>query len=92
MARSRSIATKKPRRKKTTTTQKRLRMDDIPLQAMSVDQFCHAHNIHRDTFYALLKQGRAPECMRLGTRRLISFESAARWRAEHETKEVTETV
>jgi predicted DNA-binding transcriptional regulator AlpA len=86
MARKRSTVTKpKPRRKpKKTMTQKRKLMDDIPVQAMSVEQFSRAHNINRDTFYELLKKGEGPECMRLGKRRLISFEAAARWRAKRE--------
>ena len=89
MARSRSSAPKrKPRRKKKTVLQKRLQkrklMDDIPVQAMSVDQFCHAHNIGRDLFYELGRLGLGPDCMLLKKRRLISFEAAARWRAKRE--------
>ena len=87
MARNRSIVRKRKRKKKLAMP-KRLQMHAIAPQAMSVDQFCHAHNISRDTFYALLKDDLAPECMKIGTRRLISFESASRWRAKREQKEV----
>jgi predicted DNA-binding transcriptional regulator AlpA len=91
MARSRSrMPEPKPRgRSKKSVPQKRQRMDGVPLQAMSVEQFSRAHNINRDTFYELLKRGEAPECMKLGKRRLISFEAAARWRAQRE-REATE--
>lgn len=86
MARSRSTVTKrKPCRElRKATIQKRQRMDDIEPQAMSVEQFSRAHNINRDTFYKLLKQGLGPECILLGKRRLISFEAASRWRAQRE--------
>ena len=86
MVRSRTTMPKrKPRGKsKREIPQKRQRMDDIPAQAMSVEQFSAAHNINRDTFYKLLKQGLGPECMKLGKRRLISFEAASRWRARRE--------
>ena len=62
MARSRTLMPKrKPRRKsKKTTPQKRKCIDDIPVQAMSIDQFSRAHGIHRDTFYALLKGVKPP--------------------------------
>jgi predicted DNA-binding transcriptional regulator AlpA len=93
MARSRTTMPKRePRRKpKKAAVQKRKRMEDVPLQAMSVDQFCHAHGVNRDTFYSLLKKGEAPECMRLGRRRLVSFEAAARWRAQREAASAATT-
>jgi hypothetical protein len=65
-------------------------MDGIPVQAMSVDQFCFANNFGRDLFYAMLKKGEAPECLMVGKRRLISFEAAARWRAKREIAANTE--
>jgi hypothetical protein len=93
MARSRTPVTKrKPRGKsKTTPPQKRKLMNDIPKQAMSVDQFCHAHNIGRDLFYELLHSGQGPACMLLKKRRLISFESAAEWRAKREAASTEKT-
>lgn len=87
MARSRSNLARKPRKKsKKSTPQKRHRT--VPQFAFSVDQFCNSHNISRDLFYELLKLGLGPECMRLGKRRLISFEAAARWRHAREATEV----
>jgi hypothetical protein len=89
MARNRTPVRKtKPHRKKKPTTHKRKVMDDIPPLAMSVEQFCHAHNIGKDLFYELMRLGQGPQCMMLKKRRLISFESAAAWRAkraEHAT-------
>jgi hypothetical protein len=52
--------------------------------AMSVDQFCAAFNLGRDSFYSLLKQGIGPQCMMIGTRRLITVEAAQKWARERE--------
>jgi hypothetical protein len=60
---------------------KLVRVLETPL-AFSVEEFCKAHSISIGFFYTLLKEGRAPEIMKLGTRTLISREAAARWRAE----------
>ena len=60
---------------------KLVRVLETPL-AFSVEEFCKAHGISIGFFYTLLKEGRAPEIMKLGTRTLISHEAAARWRAE----------
>jgi hypothetical protein len=82
MARDRRSASKK-NRPKTSAIQKRLRQLDMPL-AISVDQFCHAHNISRDLFYDVLRKNQAPVCMMVGKRRLISFEASERWRKQRE--------
>ena len=60
---------------------KLVRVLETPL-AFSVEEFCKAHGISIGFFYTLLKEGCAPEIMKLGTRTLISHEAAARWRAE----------
>ncbi|MGY8682455.1 hypothetical protein Q2941_32465 [Bradyrhizobium sp. UFLA05-153] len=75
------VPARKPRAKK---TQKRLRKIDMPPLAMSVDQFCDLNNIHRDLFYAMLRANKAPQCMLIGKRRLISFEAAEQWRRDRE--------
>jgi hypothetical protein len=67
--------------KKKTPRVKLVRVLETPL-AFSVEEFCKAHGISIGFFYTLLKEGRAPEIMKLGTRTLISHEAAARWRAE----------
>jgi predicted DNA-binding transcriptional regulator AlpA len=53
-------------------------------QAFSISQFCAAHAISRALFYLLLKDGRAPATMLVGSRRLISAEAAAAWRKKLE--------
>ena len=50
----------------------------------SIDQFCPRNAISRGMFYKLDKAGQAPKCFSVGTRRLISNESAAHWRSERE--------
>jgi predicted DNA-binding transcriptional regulator AlpA len=54
----------------------------LPL-CFSVKEFCAAHRISVSYYYELKKQGRAPREMMLGTRRIISAEAAAAWRAEN---------
>jgi len=57
-----------------------------PTHAFSIQEFCDAHRISRSRYFELKKkkQGLTPVEMRVGHRCLISFESAARWRAERE--------
>ncbi|WP_304305885.1 hypothetical protein [Pseudacidovorax intermedius] len=43
-------------------------------------QFCSSHSIGRTHFYALVKQGRGPQIMKVGRRTLISEEAATEWR------------
>jgi hypothetical protein len=52
--------------------------------AYSVDAFCEAHHISRNKLYQLWAAGIGPVSFRAGTKRLISHESAARWRQERE--------
>jgi hypothetical protein len=52
--------------------------------AFSVAEFCRRHGISLQLFYKLKDQ--MPVTMRVGTRVLVSKESAARWRAEREAK------
>jgi predicted DNA-binding transcriptional regulator AlpA len=54
-------------------------------RAYSVSEFCEAHGLGRATFYQLLKdRKRAPRIIKVGSRTLISVESAAEWRARME--------
>jgi excisionase family DNA binding protein len=53
-------------------------------EAYGIASFCIAHNISRSTFYNLVKDGKAPRLMRVGTRVLISREAAKAWRRERE--------
>jgi predicted DNA-binding transcriptional regulator AlpA len=65
-----------------TVTKKKKRVDfrDTPPLAMSIIEFCKAHRISVAFFYELDGKGEAPRTMRVGGRRLISIEEAARWR------------
>ncbi|MBI3440867.1 MAG: hypothetical protein HY052_03535 [Proteobacteria bacterium] len=49
-------------------------------KAHSIKAFCEAHDISRNLFYTLKKQGLAPKMIALGKRRLITEESATEWR------------
>jgi hypothetical protein len=48
----------------------------------TIKQFLRAHNISYGKYYAMQREGTGPKTMKYGTRRLISVEEAARWRAE----------
>ena len=49
--------------------------------SMSVEDFCRKEGIHRDTFYELLKQNRAPVIFRVGdpVKGQIRITAQARW-------------
>lgn len=52
--------------------------------AYSIDEFCLAHHISRGMFYKLLRAGKAPQVMCVGTHKRISKEAAAEWRRQCE--------
>jgi hypothetical protein len=54
------------------------------VQAYSMDGFCEAHSISRAMLYNLWSEGTGPKFFHVGSKRLISKESAARWRQERE--------
>jgi hypothetical protein len=54
--------------------------------AQSIDEFCVSHGISRALFYKILSQGCGPRVMKVGTRTLISEESAAAWRRQCEAQ------
>jgi predicted DNA-binding transcriptional regulator AlpA len=64
---------RKPRRRRTNPPE---------LDCYSILQFCRRHGISRPHFYRLRAQGLTPVEFRLGTRVLITRESADAWRAE----------
>ena len=55
-----------------------------PRLALSITEFCKAHGFSEGMFYKMKKQGLTPCEMKLGTRTLITFEAAAKWRAARE--------
>ena len=60
------------------------RKQPVATAAYSVPKFCAAHGISESFYYQLRDDGLGPVETRLGSRVLISAESAARWRAERE--------
>jgi hypothetical protein len=50
--------------------------------AYSIEEFCRRHRISVQAFYKYTEL--MPDTFNVGTRRLISREAAARWRAERE--------
>jgi hypothetical protein len=61
-----------------------------PRLALSILEFCDAHGISEGFYYKLKKERKGPREMRLGTRTLITLESAAIWRAEREAASAAE--
>jgi excisionase family DNA binding protein len=55
--------------------------------AYAIESFCKAHGISRSTFYNLIRSGKGPRLMHVGTRVLISREAAADWRRNMEAGE-----
>jgi len=55
-------------------------------QSYSVDEFCQAERISRVTFYKLLKEGRGPRIMKLGSRTTISPTARAEWHQRMEAE------
>jgi hypothetical protein len=60
------------------------RPDEGDLDAYSLAEFCRRHGISLQLYYKLAQQGLAPVTFSVGSRVLVSKESAARWRAERE--------
>jgi hypothetical protein len=60
--------------------------------AYSIAEFCERHRISVPLYYKLRQQGLTPTEIRLGTRVLISRESAATWRREREADTNAATV
>jgi hypothetical protein len=58
----------------------------VPVMSYSVELFCQAHSISQAWYYAMRKRGLGPDETRIGTRRLITAEAAARWRKRMEEK------
>jgi predicted DNA-binding transcriptional regulator AlpA len=56
---------------------------ELPKQALSLPEFARVHGISLAHLYVLIADGKGPRVMKLGGRRLVSLEEAARWRAEH---------
>jgi hypothetical protein len=66
--------------------------DELPAAAKrtayTINEFCQAHGISPAMYYKLKAQGLGPLEMKVGSRRLISFEAAAAWRRAREAASV----
>jgi hypothetical protein len=71
---------------KPTKRQAAPREDEPPVerQAMSIRQFCRAHDLSIDSYYRMAREGSGPEIMKVGHRTLIARESAEAWRRARE--------
>ena len=67
--------------------------EPTPRLALSIPEFCEAHGISEGMYYKMKKQDRSlvPREMNVGTRTLITFEAAAKWRAEREAASTAPT-
>ena len=52
--------------------------------AFSIAEFCEAFRLSESMYFKLRTQGLGPREMQVGTRRMISFDAAARWQRERE--------
>jgi hypothetical protein len=50
--------------------------------AFTISTFCKAHEIGRNTYYKLKKEGRGPREARIGSKVLITLEAAQAWREQ----------
>jgi hypothetical protein len=69
--------------KKKTKRNKRPRLP-FERTAYSIDEFADANGLSPAMVYKLWTLGQGPDVMRVGRRRLISFEAAERWRRQRE--------
>lgn len=56
----------------------------MSVNAYTVEEFCQAYRICRATFYNLVRSGRGPAIMKVGSRTLVSAEAATEWRRKME--------
>jgi hypothetical protein len=63
--------------------------NNTPRATYTITEFCEAHRISEAMYFKTRALGLGPDEMKVGTRRLISFESAARWRAKREGRNGT---
>ena len=63
----------------------------VEADAFSLERFCRRHGISLAMYYKIASQGLTPRTFNIGTRVLVSEESAAAWRREREDAAVAET-
>jgi hypothetical protein len=55
-------------------------------QSLTINQFCAAENISRQTLYTLWARGKGPRYFRVGADRRISAEARREWREQLEAE------
>jgi hypothetical protein len=61
-----------------------IRGPPVPPAWYSVREFCLAHRLSISMYFKLKAEGRGPRETAVGSRRYISFEDAAKWRAQQQ--------
>ena len=73
-----------------TTIRPPIRGPPVPAACYTIATFCAAHHLSEAMFHKMREMGIGPRTMRVGRRVLISFESAAEWRAQREVTTAAE--
>ena len=73
-----------------TTARPPIRGPPVPPACYTIATFCAAHHLSEAMFFKMREMGIAPDVMQVGRRVLISFESAAKWRAQREVTTAAE--
>ena len=61
-------------------------MADKPeIGALTIKEFCAKFKISVEFFHKLQREGNGPAVMKIGAKRLISYEAAETWRRKYET-------
>jgi hypothetical protein len=78
------MVTADPTKRKPGPSESSTRDERPPPAAYSIREFCAAHRLSESMYFKLRNQGLGPDEMSVGSRRIISFEAAERWRRERE--------
>jgi hypothetical protein len=61
----------------------------LPIGSYSIREFCESNNISESKYYLEARAGRGPATFKVGSRTLISYESAAAWREARTAAHIT---
>jgi hypothetical protein len=67
-----------------------IRGPPTPAAWFTIRTFCEAHKLSLAMYFKLKKEGRGPREIAIGSRRYITFEAAAAWRAEQREAETAQ--
>jgi hypothetical protein len=80
------VTGRKPRGRAATTAT----VPPVAPACFTIKTFCLAHHLSEAMFFKMREMGIGPDEMRVGSRVLISFEAAAKWRAQREVTTAAE--